>query len=119
MGPLRSRVGWEAFGRSNNISKFMDYGIPEVTSLNNTTEKFKIIFVESAEFEENGEEHCEFLANVRRKLEIASAVASSGIAATLLDGGRTVYSALKLPLNLNVAKGPICNTGKASGMAAY
>jgi hypothetical protein len=30
------------------------------------------------------------------------ALASSGIAATLLDGGRTAHSALKLPLNVQV-----------------
>ncbi|XP_074096810.1 ATP-dependent DNA helicase pif1-like [Cotesia typhae] len=58
------------------------------------------------------------LAEVRRTHEIALAVASSGIAATLLDGGRTAHSAFKLPLNLNVVESPICNIGKASGMAA-
>ncbi|XP_044597781.1 uncharacterized protein LOC123274285, partial [Cotesia glomerata] len=57
------------------------------------------------------------LAEVRRKHEIAVGVASSGIAATLLDGGRTAHSAFKLPLNLNVAESPVCNIGKSSGMA--
>lgn len=57
------------------------------------------------------------LAEIRMKHEIALAVASSGIAATLLDGGRTAHSALKLPLNLNLAADPLCNVEKTSGMA--
>jgi hypothetical protein len=39
------------------------------------------------------------LATVRVRSEIAVAVASSGIAATLLEECRTTHSALKLPLN--------------------
>jgi hypothetical protein len=42
------------------------------------------------------------LANIRVQGKIALALASSGIAATLLDGGRTAHSALKLPLNVQV-----------------
>ncbi|GBN37313.1 hypothetical protein AVEN_114825-1 [Araneus ventricosus] len=38
------------------------------------------------------------LAEIRSKRHIALAVASSGISSTLLDGGRTVHSALQLPL---------------------
>jgi len=37
------------------------------------------------------------LANIRAQGKITLALASSGIAATLLDGGRTAHSALKLP----------------------
>uniref|UniRef100_A0A0L8GN26 ATP-dependent DNA helicase n=1 Tax=Octopus bimaculoides TaxID=37653 RepID=A0A0L8GN26_OCTBM len=37
---------------------------------------------------------------IRREKQIALAVASSGITATLLPGGRTVHSAFKLPLDL-------------------
>lgn len=40
------------------------------------------------------------LANVRQHKQIALVVASSGIAATLLEGGHTAHSAFKLPLNL-------------------
>ncbi|XP_076299884.1 uncharacterized protein LOC143218540 [Lasioglossum baleicum] len=57
------------------------------------------------------------LAEIRMQNEIAVAVASSGIAATLLDGRRTAYSAFKLPLNLNLATDTLCNIGKKSGMA--
>ncbi|GFY69111.1 ATP-dependent DNA helicase [Trichonephila inaurata madagascariensis] len=57
------------------------------------------------------------LVEIRMKGEIALAVASSGIAAALLDEGRTAHSALKLPLKLNIAKNPICNVVKTSGMA--
>ncbi|KAF2879973.1 hypothetical protein ILUMI_26198 [Ignelater luminosus] len=49
--------------------------------------------------------------------QIALAVASSGIAATLLEGGRTAHSALKLPLNLQTIEEPTCNITKTSAMA--
>lgn len=55
------------------------------------------------------------LATIRSQDEIAVAVASSGIASTLLDGGRTAHSTLKLPLNLNQSEKPTCNIGKRSG----
>nr|XP_042906016.1 uncharacterized protein LOC122270892 [Parasteatoda tepidariorum] len=55
------------------------------------------------------------LATIRSN-NIALAIASSGIAATLLDGGRTVHSALKLPLNMQVIETPTCNISKGSGM---
>ncbi|KIH54434.1 hypothetical protein ANCDUO_15421 [Ancylostoma duodenale] len=57
------------------------------------------------------------LAEVRREDGIALAIASSGIASTLLDGGRTAHSALKLPLDLAHSENPVCNIGKNSGKA--
>ncbi|KAK3894468.1 hypothetical protein Pcinc_001774 [Petrolisthes cinctipes] len=57
------------------------------------------------------------LAKVRQKKSIALAVASSGIAATLLDGGRTAHSAFKLPLDLSRQESPSCNISKASAKA--
>jgi len=54
---------------------------------------------------------------VRSANRIAIAVASSGIAATLLQGGRTAHSAFKLPLNLNKNDAAICNITKQSPMA--
>ncbi|UYV73324.1 hypothetical protein LAZ67_10002721 [Cordylochernes scorpioides] len=56
------------------------------------------------------------LATIRSRNEIAVAIASSGIAATLLDGGRAAHSALKLPLNLHTIETPTCNISKNSGM---
>lgn len=56
------------------------------------------------------------LAQIRAEGGIALAVASSGIAATLLDGGRTAHSALKLPLNVDASETPTCNITKNSGM---
>lgn len=41
------------------------------------------------------------LAKVRSEGEIALAVASSGIAALLLDGGRTAHSMFKIPINIS------------------
>ena len=40
------------------------------------------------------------LAQIRSEGNIAVAVATSGIAATLLDGGRTAHSSLKIPLEI-------------------
>ncbi|XP_043259365.1 uncharacterized protein LOC122403185 [Colletes gigas] len=56
------------------------------------------------------------LATIRSRSQIALAVASSGIAATLLEGGRTAHSALKLPLNLQVVEEPTCNISRNSAM---
>ncbi|XP_014790458.1 uncharacterized protein LOC106883834 [Octopus bimaculoides] len=54
------------------------------------------------------------LAKIRHKKQIALAIASSGITATLLPGGRTAHSAFKLPLDLVKAEVSICNIGKNS-----
>lgn len=40
------------------------------------------------------------LLTIRSRNTIALAIVSSGIKETLLNGGQTAYSALKLPLNL-------------------
>ena len=52
------------------------------------------------------------LASVRIQGQIGLAGATSGIAATLLAGGRTAHSIFKLPLNLATNESPICNIGK-------
>ncbi|XP_044575115.1 uncharacterized protein LOC123258925 [Cotesia glomerata] len=52
------------------------------------------------------------LAEIRSKNGIALTVASSGIAATLLDGGRTAHSAFKLPLNIQNNPDAVCNIKK-------
>ena len=57
------------------------------------------------------------LAKIRQRSKIAIAVASSGIAATLLQGGRTAHSTLKLPLNLTHCEAPLCNINKGTGEA--
>ncbi|XP_066228790.1 ATP-dependent DNA helicase PIF1-like [Saccopteryx leptura] len=56
------------------------------------------------------------LAAIRSQNDIALALATSGIATTLLPGGRTAHSALKLPLNMQFIETPTCNISKASGM---
>lgn len=57
------------------------------------------------------------LAKVRSTRDIALAVASSGIAATLLEGGRTAHATFKLPLNLTTSVTPFCNISKQSNFA--
>lgn len=52
------------------------------------------------------------LAHVRSTGDIAIAVASSGIAATLLNGGRTAHSTFKLKLNVNCHDEFFCNIRK-------
>lgn len=58
------------------------------------------------------------LAEVRQRGEIALAVASSGIAATLLEGGRTAHSVFKLPLNIREIENPMCFIEKNSEKAS-
>ena len=55
------------------------------------------------------------LAKVRSQGQIAQAMASSGIAALLLQGGRTVHSRLKVPISLNELS--VCNISKQSALA--
>ena len=57
------------------------------------------------------------LAKVRSVGKIAIAVASSGIAATLIHGGRTSHSTFKLPHNMSYGENPVCNTKKGSSLA--
>ncbi|GBP60481.1 hypothetical protein EVAR_37517_1 [Eumeta japonica] len=57
------------------------------------------------------------LAKIRSDKNIAIAVAFSGIAATLIDGGKTAHSAFKLLLNLGYSESPLCNITKQSDMA--
>ena len=57
------------------------------------------------------------LATVRQNKCIVLAVASSGIAAILLTGGRTAHSVFKLPLNLSLAEAPTCNISKGIALA--
>ncbi|UYV79262.1 hypothetical protein LAZ67_17001830 [Cordylochernes scorpioides] len=58
------------------------------------------------------------LAMVRKEQNIAIAVASSGIAATLLAGGRTAHSVLKLPLTFAEGQTAFCNIRKNSDKAS-
>ena len=54
------------------------------------------------------------LAKVRAEGSIAIACASSGIAATLLAGGRTAHSTFKIPLNLMSSESPVCTISRNS-----
>ncbi|XP_044019694.1 ATP-dependent DNA helicase pif1-like [Aphidius gifuensis] len=47
---------------------------------------------------------------------ISLAVAFSGIAATLLQNGKTAHSAFKLPLNLQTTERPVCSVKKQSSL---
>ena len=54
------------------------------------------------------------LAMIRSGNNIAIAVASTGIGATLLDGGRTAHAVFKLPLHLERTEEPVCNISRGS-----
>ncbi|GFV57130.1 ATP-dependent DNA helicase [Trichonephila clavipes] len=58
------------------------------------------------------------LAKIRKDCNVALAVASSGIAETLLSGGRRAHSVFKLPLNLASEETPTCNISKNSARGA-
>ncbi|GFX12678.1 ATP-dependent DNA helicase [Trichonephila clavipes] len=58
------------------------------------------------------------LAKIRKDRNVALAVASSRIAATLLSGGWTAHSVFKLPLNLASEETPTCNISKNSARGA-
>lgn len=58
------------------------------------------------------------LANVRSTRQIALAAASSGIAAQLLQGGRTAHSTFRIPLDLHRSDTPICAISKTSTIAS-
>ena len=57
------------------------------------------------------------MATIRSQNGIAIALSSSSIAATLLDGGRTAHSALKLPLKMQINETPTCNLSRNCAMA--
>ena len=57
------------------------------------------------------------LDTIQVQSEIALAVASSGIAATLFEGGHTTHSTLKLPLSSQTLEEPTCNITITSAMA--
>ncbi|KAK6998606.1 ATP-dependent DNA helicase PIF7, partial [Biomphalaria glabrata] len=57
------------------------------------------------------------LTKIRMQKKIALALASTGLAASLLDGGRTAHSALKLPLDIATSIHPKCNISNNSGIA--
>ena len=57
------------------------------------------------------------LAKIRARGDIALATASSGIAATLLQGGRTAHSTFKIPIHLMPKEKQVCSIKKGSAMA--
>ncbi len=57
------------------------------------------------------------LVKLRQTKKIALAVASSGIAATLLHSGQTAHSACKLPVDLAEQETPTCNISRGSSKA--
>jgi len=56
------------------------------------------------------------LARIRSEGKIALATASSGIAATLLTGGRTLHSTFKIPLDLNAMDIPVCSIKRGTAL---
>ena len=57
------------------------------------------------------------MAKIRQQKKIVAAVASTGIAAQLLVGGRTSHSTFKLPLDMTTTDTPTCNVSRGSGLA--
>ncbi|GBP91732.1 hypothetical protein EVAR_92009_1 [Eumeta japonica] len=59
------------------------------------------------------------LAKIRQSGKIAIAVASSGIAATLLKDGKTAHSTFKLPLSVNLEQQSTCSIRKMDLLVNY
>ncbi|GBM12248.1 hypothetical protein AVEN_155255-1 [Araneus ventricosus] len=57
------------------------------------------------------------LAKIRGERNIALAVATSGVAATLMTGGRTAHSMLQIPIDLIHNEIPVCNITKGRAKA--
>lgn len=57
------------------------------------------------------------LAQIRSQNKIALAVASSGIAATLLPRGKTAHTTFKIPIDLDRTENPVCNVSRNSDKA--
>ena len=57
------------------------------------------------------------LATIFSRSEIALAAASSGIAATLLSGGRTLHSRFIIPLDVHRQELPMCSIKKGTVLA--
>lgn len=57
------------------------------------------------------------LARIRLDSKIILAAASSGIAATLLTGGRTAHSCFKLPIDLITKEQPVCEISRGTSRA--
>ncbi|GFO17470.1 ATP-dependent DNA helicase pif1 [Plakobranchus ocellatus] len=57
------------------------------------------------------------LATIQLQGKIAIATASSGLAATLISGVRTIHSTFKVPLNLTQYDLPICSITKGTSLA--
>ena len=100
--PLLSRDQTEALNVISNLMESETGGIIFLDAPGGTGKTFLINLL---------------LAKVRSQKKIAIAVASSGIAATLLTGGRTAHSAFKLPLDLHRAENAVCNISKGTGLA--
>jgi len=56
------------------------------------------------------------LAKIRSEGKIALATASSGIAATLLTGGRTLHSMFKIPVDLSAMDIPVCSIRRGTAL---
>jgi len=81
-----------------------------VDSVNNN--KGKIFFLDAPSGTGNTFLANLILAKIRQSLKIAIAVASSGIASTLLNDGKTAHSTFKLPLSVNLEQQSTCSIRK-------
>ena len=86
-----------------------------MTAVNDSEQHPKIFFVDGPGGTGKTFLYNTLLAQVRSQSQIALGLASSGIAALLLSGGRTVHSRLKVPIDINELS--VCNISKQSALA--
>ena len=86
-----------------------------MTAVNDSEQYPKIFFVDGPGGTGKTFLYNTLLAQVRSQSQIALGLASSGIAALLLSGGRTVHSRLRVPIDINEFS--VCNISKQSALA--
>ena len=86
-----------------------------MTAVNDSEQYPKIFFVEGPGGTGKTFLYNTLLAQVRSQAQISLGLASSGIAALLLAGRRTVHFMLKVPIDINELF--LCNISKLSALA--
>jgi hypothetical protein len=79
------------------------------------TEDGGLFFVDGPSGTRNTYLYRALLATIRSQKKIVVAIATSGVAASILPGGRTVHSYFKIPLTID--NGAFCTFMKQSGTA--
>ncbi|KAL6839328.1 hypothetical protein ACP4OV_031000 [Aristida adscensionis] len=104
----------DAMSLSESLNQEQRAAYDEImTSINNS--QGGVFFVDGPGGTEKTYLYRALLATVRHQDKIAVATATSGVAASIMPGGRTAHSRFKIPLSIN--NGAYCSFTKQSGTA--